>query len=738
MVTAGVIVAGSIFMLTWQRRQHQRRQDSQNPLNGIADALNRCETWHALRQASLIDGHALWDANERLIDSSGILREYLPQLDHWRTPTADQVIAALVDGGKMELVPGVDRAQTIEVFCRLRRKVPGLRHFRMTDGRVLLARTIDLGNGSSASIFTDVTELRAVREGIVGDEAFRQIFDQHPNAKLLLDAQMRPLVFNHAFTTLLGHSLEQLSRLGWSGLLHPDEPADLPPWTPGIRRLITADGGSVRADIGMQSLGGEHNHVLITVVDVTSRWEADERLRLQAAVLQHASTSVLAVDRAGRVVFGNPAALSLFQWSDQVLPGTPVERLLGAAVRTALDDGAVEVESEGTTWNGTCFPAQVAIGRIGEGTPLPGGAVLVVADLTPRRALDLQMMHSARLATLGEMAASIAHEFNQCLHVIRLASEAVQLDIGDGRLEPARLTKRTENILAQVDRLTEMVTHMRAISRRECQEKRPFEPQVAVDAALRMVEPLLKVDGIQVVRQGRLGGIAVLGHQVRLEQVLLNLLNNGRDAIRERFRREGNTGGRITITCTPAEAGDVMSIAVRDTGTGIPNAIGHHIFEPFITTKEGGHGLGLGLSISRGICTEMGGSLTFRNVEDGGAEFVIDLPVAALAVPERAPSAPPPPAGWDDTAEDDEGLPEERRVLLVDDEALSVMMVSEFLQRQGFVVDTAYDGVEAYELCLIHVYHAVITDIRMPRMNGRELIAKLHDLQPGTPVIVVT
>ncbi|MCR6631573.1 MAG: response regulator [Magnetospirillum sp.] len=74
----------------------------------------------------------------------------------------------------------------------------------------------------------------------------------------------------------------------------------------------------------------------------------------------------------------------------------------------------------------------------------------------------------------------------------------------------------------------------------------------------------------------------------------------------------------------------------------------------------------------------------------------------------------------------------------MDDEALSVMMVSEFLQRQGYEVDAAYDGLEAFQLCHRHVYHAVITDIRMPRMDGRELIAKLEDLQPGTPVIVVT
>jgi CheY-like chemotaxis protein len=191
-----------------------------------------------------------------------------------------------------------------------------------------------------------------------------------------------------------------------------------------------------------------------------------------------------------------------------------------------------------------------------------------------------------------------------------------------------------------------------------------------------------------------------------------------------------------------------VSISVRDDGTGIPATIGEHIFEAFVTTKQGGAGLGLGLSISRGICADMGGALRFRNVE-GGAEFCIELPLAAAAMAEE--TAPPSvshslPSPQDaeeaavdnDQDGDDQELADDRRILLVDDEALSVMMVSEFLHRQGYQVDTAYDGLEAYELCLSHVYHVVITDIRMPRMNGHELIAKLEELQPGTPVIVVT
>lgn len=754
---AGMIVTATATVLVYQRQaQEQDRDESRRHVLGFADILtitghDARSAWHVLRDKDIIDGHALWDEEDRLVDFSGFLGRYIPHLADWREPTGRQLVAALVDGGLVALLPGQDREGTINAYCDLRSKVPGLRELRMTDGQIYQARTVGLGHGQVVSIFTNVTELRRSRDRLLGNDAFRRVFDQGPSAKLLLDADHRPLATNRAFATLLGYTAEHLPHLGWNALLHPEEPTDIEPWSAGVRRLLTAKGETARVAIGVQRLEdditGAPTGILVSLEDVSPRWEAEERLRLQAAVLDQLGNAVLAVDRTGRIAYGNMAARALFQWSDSVLPGTPVERLLGPSTRQALDGDGNELETEGVTWNGTAFPAQVSLGRLGDASPMPGGAILAVVDLTPRRALDLQLMHSARLATLGEMAASIAHEFNQCLHVIRLASEAVQMDIGDGHLDPGRIGTRASNILGQVDRLTEMVTHMRSISRRETQEKRPFQPQAAVDAALRMVEPLLKVDGIRVVRQGNLDGLTVLGHQVRLEQVLLNLLNNGRDAIRERFRRQGNTGGSVTITCRGGPGEPRLSIAVRDDGTGIAGSVGAHIFEPFVTTKDGGHGLGLGLSISRGICTEMGGSLSLGNVENG-AEFIIDLPVAEAVAGIEAVVLPV-PGGWGEEANDndndnedddgdDEDLGDSRRVLLVDDEALSVMMVSEFLHRQGYQVDTAYDGVEAYELCQNHVYHAVITDIRMPRMNGRELIAKLEDLQPGTPVIVVT
>lgn len=593
----------------------------------------------------------------------------------------------------------------------------------------------------------DVLEAASLQvQGQDGAELFRTAFDSTPTLMAVLDRDNQPVAVNHAFTAVLGYSLERFTQLGWQAIVHADD-CDKPP-PPGeavVKRILAADGAIIRGEIRFAPVAD--GRLVISIDDLTSRWETEERVRYQASLLDQVTNAVLAVDRWGRIVYGNRAALALFHWTDQeALHGVPVERLLGHEVMAVLGQARAEVETDGTNQTGTHFPAAVNLARIVDEGDQTVGTVLVVTDLTQRRAMDMQLMHSARLATLGEMSASIAHEFNQCLHVIRLSSEALSMDLADGRLDIPRVEKRAGNILSQVDRLTEMVMQMRSISRRETGGKQSFLPQAAVDSAVRMTESLMVADSIRIERVGTLDGSTTLGHQVRLEQVLINLLNNARDAIQD--RQDGRTGGVVTVTCTIDEARRRLIVTVRDDGPGVPDDVATTIFDPFVTTKDGQRGCGLGLSISRGIIQEMGGSLTFRNVFPG-AEFTVELPMTGTMASHEPVAAPLPPVEEvaapaivdvvaSDDEDDEDGPGQGRRLLLVDDEALSVMMVGEFLGGLGYVVDTAYDGLAALELCETHVYDAVITDIRMPRMDGHKLIRRLEDLQPGTPVVVVT
>lgn len=574
-----------------------------------------------------------------------------------------------------------------------------------------------------------------------GDEGaaqalFRAAFDASPALMILLGRNGQPEAVNRAFTETLGYKLDHFTRLGWKAIIHADDRGAPPsPDHKVIKRLLAADGTVIRGEIQIAPVAD--SRLIISIDDRTSRWEAEEQVRYQASLLDQVTNAVLGVDCQGGIVYANRAAIELFHW-DQTLQEIAVGTLLGPEVTGALGHARAEIETEGTNFSGTHFPAAVNLARIVDEAGQMVGTVLVVTDLTQRRAMDMQLMHSARLATLGEMSASIAHEFNQCLHVIRLSSEALTMDLADGKLEIARVDKRANNILTQVDRLTEMVMQMRSISRRESGGKQAFLPQLAVDGAIRMTEPLMVTESIRLERFGSLDNATTLGHQVRLEQVMINLLNNARDAIHDRDP-DARTGGVVTVTCSADDARRRLLISVRDDGSGVPAEVAPTIFDPFVTTKDGQRGCGLGLSISRGIIQEMGGSLTFRNTLPG-AEFTVELPMAGALLDELASPLPAPqllPDECDDDDDDDEPG-DGRRVLLVDDEALSVMMLGEFLQRLGYTVDTAYDGEAALHLCEEHVYDTVITDIRMPRMDGHKLIRALEDLQPGTPVIVVT
>ncbi|MEW5729114.1 MAG: response regulator [Pseudomonadota bacterium] len=720
----------------------------------VTGALKRVESdarvaWRMLKDENFIDGYALWDEEDRLVDYSGFLARYLPELAGWVRPKASEVVRALVDGGHVVLPAGSDVEEAVSRMCMMRREVPGLREMEMADGEVFMARTVALGDNRHACLFTNVTQLRArERETRAAEALFRTTFESGPLMMVLLDGDEKPVAVNRAFTSSLGYSLDRFVELGWRGILHPDDVAPggagdgTPPWAPVVKRILAADGSVVRGQVRFTPVrdaqGNREGRLLVTIEDLTSRWEAEERIRYQASLLDQVTNAVLSVDRWGRVVYANRAAQGLFQWAGQMLQGTPVNRLLGADIAPFLASDRAEVEVEGVTWSGTRFPAQVALSRLTDDGGQVVGTVLVVADLTQRRAMDLQLMHSARLATLGEMSASIAHEFNQCLHVIRLSSEALRMDLADGALDLGRVGKRADNILSQVDRLTEMVGQMRSISRRDASEKRAFLPTSVLRSAVRMVEPLMVADGVRLEMAGDLGEASVLGHPVRLEQVLLNLLNNARDAIHDRAARTGGpTGGVVRVACETDPVAGRLAIRIQDDGTGVPDDVAHTLFEPFVTTKDESRGCGLGLPISRGIVVDMGGSLTFRNLERG-AEFTVELPMA-----EQMPAAPSATADIGDELDgdgddDNDVLIDGRRVLLVDDEALSVMMVAEFLERNGYVVDTAYDGLEALAKLEAEVYDVVVTDIRMPRMDGNQLIRRLEELQPGTPVIVVT
>ena len=230
-----------------------------------------------------------------------------------------------------------------------------------------------------------------------------------------------------------------------------------------------------------------------------------------------------------------------------------------------------------------------------------------------------ELVQAGKMAALGQMSVGINHELNQPLTAIRsYASNAVKL-LDHRRADEARENMALISTLSE--RMGDIILRLKIFARESSDERTPQILQTVINDTLRIVGPRLKKERIKLTINVPDDDITVLVNEVRLEQVLVNLINNAIDAF------EDSSEHSIVLSATAGEHDAIVQ--VRDTGSGIPDDVISHLFEPFFTTKDVGIGLGLGLSISYGIIQEFGGELSARNLADGGAEFTFNIPLAA-------------------------------------------------------------------------------------------------------------
>ncbi len=251
-----------------------------------------------------------------------------------------------------------------------------------------------------------------------------------------------------------------------------------------------------------------------------------------------------------------------------------------------------------------------------------GEVVGLIAEITAERELRAKAIASSRLATLGEMAAGIAHELNQPATSIAIASDVAALELEAG--DPARIAsarQRMDEIARQIMRMRDIVDHLRAFSRPDDGGAQQVSLRDAVKGAVALAGGALHATGVRVVLDIAPDLPPVRGRLSALEQVLVNLLGNARDAMAETA-----TEDRVAeIAAWHDRAAQAVWIAVRDRGTGLPPGVAERVFEPFFTTKPVGEGTGLGLSIAHGTIRGLGGSITIANREGGGAEVLIRI-----------------------------------------------------------------------------------------------------------------
>jgi two-component system, NtrC family, sensor kinase len=342
----------------------------------------------------------------------------------------------------------------------------------------------------------------------------------------------------------------------------------------------------------------------------------------------------------------------------------------------------------------------------------PPTLLIIGRDMTGEREMRARLMETERLAAVGELVAGVAHEVNNPLSSI---SAFAQLLLRDEALTPQQ-RESLDVIRSETGRASQVVRDLLAFARRSAPRREPLDLNQVVERTVRLRNYQLTSSGIRVVLDLSPDIPAIHGDARQLQQVVLNLVTNAIQAM-------ANIGGG---TLSIATRGDRKSVAldVADTGPGIPPELRARIFEPFFTTKPEGEGTGLGLSVSYGIVTAHGGTITLVDAP-AGARFVVELPAitdrAQLLVSAEVPAytARSPLAGM--------------TVLFVDDEATLRHGFEAFGKLRGFGVVSASDALAA-----LHVVREgeprvdiVVTDLRMPGVDGVGLYHSLVAERPG-------
>ncbi|HEY5923565.1 MAG TPA: ATP-binding protein [Kofleriaceae bacterium] len=347
------------------------------------------------------------------------------------------------------------------------------------------------------------------------------------------------------------------------------------------------------------------------------------------------------------------------------------------------------------------------------------GAVGTCLDVTTWRALERRMVDAQRAESLGVLAGGLAHDFNNLLVAVLGNADLALREIAEGKTARAML----ESIRIAGLRAAELTDQLLAYAGRGGAGTTRVEPALVVEELLRIIAPSIPDEvRISVEIPAKL---ALRGDPAQLRQVLLNLINNARDALTGRGGEITVRAGADRLTGEPhphdvlsAPAGSYVVLEVEDDGPGMDDETRRHVFEPFFTTKQRGHGLGLAAVL--GIVRAHGGGIRVISSTGTGAKFQVLWP-AAVTAPTRAVSQPPASA---------------RTVLVIDDEALVRDVVARMVEDLGYAAVTAADGKTGLELVDRQSVDAVLVDLTMPQMSGADVVAAIRERRPGLPVVV--
>lgn len=608
----------------------------------------------------------------------------------------------------------------------------------------------------------------ALEAAVLGEEVrrseshFRALAENIPGVVYLCrnDEHYSVLYLNDAIEGLTGIPAAefQSGRRALASLIHPEDVDAVrraideavqgrQPYTLTYR--IAHAGGAWRwveeRGHGLFDARGELHSLEGTLFDITARRQAEREIQMLAHAVRSISENVCITDMEGRILFVNDALLRNFGHGEGDLIGRPVTILQAPADESRLAEeilraslaGGWQGEVINRRQDGTEFPASLSTSLVRDGEGRAVAMIGVSTDITERRraerereALQAQLLQAQKLESLGVLAGGIAHDFNNLLTGILGNAQLAQIDLPPG--SPARAP--FDEIVRTAERAAALTRQMLAYAGKGALAMQALDLSVQVREMARLLTSMiskkveLRLDLAESLP-------SALGDAAQIQQLVMNLVINGAEAIGDRPGRVVVSTGHVDLTsaglraCTLADEcapGPHVHITVEDDGMGMDAATLARIFDPFFTTKFTGRGLGL--AAVHGIVRGHRAALAVRSAPGCGTWFRVHFPATAGVTP----AANPPPALVD--------FHGQGTILVVDDEEMVRSLVERVLTHWGYTVVTAPDGREALAAIEGRTgdLRLVLLDMTMPVLDGVETCAEIRRRWPALPVVLMS
>ena len=462
---------------------------------------------------------------------------------------------------------------------------------------------------------------------------------------------------------------------------------------------------------------------------------SEEKSRKLYETVEQSPVAVMITDTDGRIEYVNPKFIEITGYAAEEVIGQNPRILKSGDMDESTYRRLWETIAHGSVWHGEfrnlkrdgeLFTVKATIAPLRS----PSGKIThyigIQEDVTEWRQLENELIQSQKMEAVGRLAGGVAHDFNNILTAIIGYASIIDMQTEQGSF----VQEQVRQILAAAERAAELTRGLLAYSRKQTSNPQ----QVDLGAAVLRTEKLLKSligEDISLNCQAAQGQSFVMADQLQLEQVLINLVVNARDAM--------PAGGTIAIESSAAEIdgqfvrdhgfgrpGRYGVLTVTDNGCGMDEKTANRVFEPFFTTKEVGKGTGLGLSVAYGIVKKHEGYITCRSRPGEGSTFSVFLP--RIAGGDLQAVSHPPPAQLQGGGE---------TILIAEDDESVRAFTRTILEKMGYTVVESRDGADAVDKFQRHMERIdlVILDVVMPKKNGREAFEEIRAIRPDIKAI---